>query len=122
MDFVIVITGKSYTEVKIIGENNMSLLQEIIKREIEFNLPRFTNHEDSKTYFQETYGEQFVEGDSEVINGKRIYYYKLILNKATYIQGLKELKENGSVSDMFFSLSYQSIEIRENGTVYLFDN
>lgn len=90
-----------------------------ISRNDEANLPDFKSHDEARTYFKNIYGDSFQMTDSDVIDGMKIYFYKLILNQVAFNKGITELKEKGFSSDIDFMMSTQDIEIWEDGRIHV---
>lgn len=92
-----------------------------ITRKDENNLPTFFSHDEAREWFQEKYGQdKFQLTDSEIIMGKKCYFYHLILNKDMYWEFFEALKKDGFVSDSDKYLgSYQSVEIFEDGFIHV---
>lgn len=95
-----------------------------ISRTEEANIPQFSSHEEARAYFKELYGTNFMMIDSTVVDGMKLYFYDLILNKEAYIL-MQEKKRQSPVmldtstitEEMFFSS--QRIEIFENGNIHI---
>ena len=91
-----------------------------ISREQEHTLPRFTSHADARAYFKEHYGDCFQMMDSDHVNGQKVYFYKLILNKKAYYDMLDEIEKNGyacvTETNMYCT---QDIQVFEDGTIHI---
>lgn len=91
-----------------------------ISREEEANLPNFSSHQEAREYFKNKYGSsRFVMTDSDVIDGRDIYFYYLILDPKAYKDGQKKLLEDGYVTGFEYFHSHQSIEIFEDGDIHI---
>ena len=91
-----------------------------ISRDEEAKLPDFSSHQEARNYFKELYREQFVLNGSELIDGRKVYFYHLILDTEHYQEGMEVLKTDGYMKDaMQFLISYQPIEISEDGSVHI---
>lgn len=91
-----------------------------ISREEEYALPKFKSHQEARAYFKDKYGEDFQLMDSDVIDGEKIYFYKLILNKEALEEMYRQIEEKGYASgttEMMFSS--QDIQIWENGGIHI---
>ena len=88
-------------------------------REDEANLPEFKSYEEAWAYFKEKHGKAFQMVDSEVIDGEKIYFYNLILDRETYERCMKEMENNGYSSGLDLIMSYQRIEIWEDGRIHM---
>lgn len=95
-----------------------------ISRTEEANIPKFNSHDEARAYFKEKYGDNFMMMDSAIIDGMKLYFYDLILNKEAYIL-MQEKKRQSPImldtstitEEMFFSS--QRIEIFENGNIHI---
>jgi len=91
-----------------------------ISRQDEAKLPQFDNHESARKYFKNKYGNDFMMMDSEVINGEKMYFYNLILDRKTFEDGQRKLLAAGSINNALeFMNSHQRIEIFENGNIHI---
>ena len=90
-----------------------------ISRKDEELIPQFNSHEEAKSWFEDRYGKDFILNDIEYVGDERCYFYHLILDWEEYKRGQKELKENGYMAGMSFLMSYQPVEIMENGGVHI---
>lgn len=88
-------------------------------REDEANLPDFSSHDEAREYFKEKHGSDFVMTDSEIINGQKIYFYALILNRDDYEKGMQRLATTGYTDGLSLMNSYQKIEIWEDGSIHM---
>lgn len=91
-----------------------------ISREEEYNLPQFKSHEEARSFFKDKYGDDFQMTDSSEIDGEKIYFYKLILNRKAYKEFNEQLRENGYAKmnkEMMFSS--QDIQIFESGHIHI---
>lgn len=92
-----------------------------ISRQEESHLPAFSSHNDAAMYFFNQYKKSFKFIDSELIGGVRCFFYHLVINHEVYERGT-DMLSRGSVSGDFgmqFLMSYQPIEIFEDGRVHL---
>lgn len=91
-----------------------------ISREEEHQLPRFESHSEARIYFKNIYGANFMITDSDIIDGEKIYFYKLILDREAYYDMIAELEVNGIVkmSERYLFCS-QDIQISESGSVHI---
>lgn len=91
-----------------------------ISREEESKMPSFTSHDDARAYFKNRFGDDFQMVDSSEFEDEKIYFYNLILNKDYYMSYIRDAKVRAeSDSSLLFTLSYQRIEINENGNVHI---
>lgn len=90
-----------------------------ISRNNEAALPDFSSHEMARKYFKNKYGDLFVMTDSEVIDGMKIYFYKLILDNEIFRNGQEKLKQGEPVLGLNLMNSYQPIEIWEDGRIHI---
>ncbi|MCM3358665.1 hypothetical protein [Psychrobacillus sp. MER TA 171] len=88
-------------------------------RRDEDNLPNFLSHEEARGYFKQKYGDAFIMTDSQEIGGKKLYFYRLILDPQTYKENINELLNKGNIRGIEFLNSYQSIEIFEDGGIHI---
>ena len=91
-----------------------------ISREEEAKLPKFNSHAEARMYFKDKYGADFMITNSEVIDGEKIYFYKLILDREAYCDMMAHLEVNGYVpANEKYLFSSQDIQIHENGFVHI---
>lgn len=91
-----------------------------ISREEEAMLPEFKNHDEARAFFKDKYGDRFQLKYSDVIDGKKIYFYVLILNEQAYREGRELLEEKGFMPfDEKFFFSTQDIEIWADGGIHI---
>jgi len=90
-----------------------------ISREEEANLPKFNNHDEARKYFKDLYGDMFQMKDSEIIDGRKIYFYHLILDHDAFMKGIKEMNDQGFSSGFDFLRSHQNVEILEDGGIHI---
>lgn len=91
-----------------------------ISRNEEANLPDFSSHQEAREYFKNKYGSnRFLLTETDVIEGRKIYFYYLILNPKAYEDGQKKLLEDGYVLGLEFLHSHQPIEISEDGDIHI---
>lgn len=91
-----------------------------ISREEEYALPNFASHDEARAYFKEKYGDDFQMTDSSSIDGQKIYFYKLILDRKAHKEFNEQLRENGyakMTKEMMFSS--QDIQIFEDGHIHI---
>ena len=91
-----------------------------ISREEEARLPDFKSHADAREYFKDKYGSDFQMIDSFMIDGQKVYSYKLILDSNSYYDMIAELEANGylGMSERYLFCS-QDIQISEDGHVHI---
>lgn len=91
-----------------------------ISREEEQKLPNFNSHAEARKFFKDKYGTNFMIIDSDTIDGEKIYFYKLILDREAYYDMVAELEVNGVVgmSERYLFCS-QDIQISESGFVHI---
>lgn len=91
-----------------------------ISREEESKLPEFKNYAEAKKYFKDKYGINFTIIDCDVIDGKKTYFYKLILDREAYFEMISKLEENKPIemSERYLFCS-QDIQISEDGKVHI---
>lgn len=88
-------------------------------REDEANLPEFKSHDEAREYFKKKHGSDFMMIGSDEIDGEKIYYYALILNREEYNKGMERLERTGYADGLSLLNSYQKIEIWENGNIHM---
>lgn len=91
-----------------------------ISREEEYALPQFKSHAEARAYFKEKYGSDFQMTDSAEIDGEKIYFYKLILDRKAFGELNRQLEEKGYATptkEMMFSS--QDIQIFESGHIHI---
>ena len=89
-----------------------------ISEQEEAELPIFKSHEEARDYFEEKYGEKFVFEESSDTNDGFCFFYRLITEEEAYIRGVSELNATGTIGIEFMD-SYQSIQIMEDGSIYI---
>lgn len=92
-----------------------------ISREEEVKIPEFNNHDEARQWFKAKYGDNFVLTDSEQIDDRKCYFYFLILDKAAFEAGQKELLENGYMvaNAKQYMFSHQPIQIFDDGSIHI---
>jgi hypothetical protein len=83
------------------------------------NLPDFQGHEDARSWFKDQFQERFLLRNSDIIDGKRIYYYHIVKDPDTYhayMESLTSPVEHEYSSTEPFE-SYSTVEISENGDI-----
>lgn len=92
-----------------------------ITREEENQLPLFKNHADAISFFKDKYGQAFKLETIEQIDGMACYFYALILNQETYLNGRALMKTGQPMqyNALKFLNSYQSIQIMDDGRVHI---
>ncbi|WP_373896407.1 hypothetical protein [Virgibacillus sp. CBA3643] len=91
----------------------------VITREEETRFPTFLNHKSARLWFKEKYGKHFVMVGSEVIDGEKVYFYNLVLDRETYLEGREKLQSGEMVTGFDFINSYQAVEVYENGNIHV---
>lgn len=81
-------------------------------------MPDFTNHEKAKEWFQGQFGDRFVLKNSDVVEGKKVYYYHVVKNQEAYQEYMEMLsnEETTNITNEPFE-SYSTIEITEDGGI-----
>jgi hypothetical protein len=82
-------------------------------------LPAFKSHDEARQWFKQRFGNNFFMTESEVINGEKMYFYHLVVDRETYLKGMQELKEKGVVDGLDLINSYHPVEISEKGSVHI---
>lgn len=90
-----------------------------ISREDEANLPKFSSHDEARTFFKEKYGERFMLTGSEMIDDRKVYFYSLILDEKIFKDGQEKLQKGEPVTGFDFINSYQPVEIFEDGNIHI---
>lgn len=91
-----------------------------ISREEEAAFPDFNSHDEARAFFKSKYGDRFQMTGADIIDGRKIYFYKLILDKDTYENGVAALNEKGFMPfDEVFFFSSQDIEIWADGGIHI---
>lgn len=91
-----------------------------ISRAEEANIPEFSNYGDARQWFVDKYGDAFVlAGTDDSYDGGTMFTFHLILDRDTYNDGRKKLLAGEAVHGMEFILSYQPIEIFEDGHIHI---
>lgn len=91
-----------------------------ISREEEHALPEFKSHTEARAYFKEKYGDDFQMTGSDTIDGEKIYFYKLILDRKAHKELMDQLMTKGygaMTKEMLFSS--QDIQIWETGGIHI---
>lgn len=91
-----------------------------ISREEEANFPIFNSHDDARKFFKDKYGDDFQMVDSYFIDDKKIYFYKLILNRKVYFE-IIDAMEKGMLVEMNEERIFctQDIQIFESGHLHI---
>lgn len=91
-----------------------------ISREDEHSFPSFNSHTEAIKWLVNRYGDRFVSFGYEEIEGKKCYFYKLIIDKEAFEQGNKQLEEDGFIiGSLTFAKSNQDLQISEDGFVHV---
>lgn len=88
-------------------------------REDEASLPDFKSHDEARAYFKDKHGDDFMMTGSDFIDGEKIYFYALVLNRDDYEKGMEELERIGYSYGLSLINSYQKIEIWESGNIHM---
>lgn len=94
-------------------------MAENYSREDEANLPEFKSYGEALAYFKEKHGKDFQFASGDFIDGQKIYFYHLIVDRETYERCMKEMENNGYSSGLDLIMSYQSVEIWEDGRIHM---
>ncbi|MGG3737232.1 hypothetical protein [Aeribacillus pallidus] len=90
-----------------------------ITREFVSTIPEFKSHLEARQWFKNQFGDNFFMTDSQMIDGEKIYFYHLVVDRKIYERGMKELQEKSFYTGMDLPMSYHSVEITENGSVHV---
>ena len=90
-----------------------------ITREQEDVMPLFLNHKSAREWFKSHYGNRFVMKESSYIDGEKVYFYHLVMNRDAYLKGINKMSEGELIGGLDFIDSYQPIEITEDGMVHV---
>ena len=91
-----------------------------ITREEEANIPEFSNYGEARDWFANKYGDAFVlAGTDDSYDGGTVFTFHLILDRSVYEDGGKKLSAGETIHGMEFILSYQPIEIFEDGHIHI---
>lgn len=93
-----------------------------ISRQEESTFPTFTSHEDAAAFFKKRYGADFIFQDSEPIGEQLCYFYAIVINQKDYNDGRQLLSKGKPISGelgLKFLLSYQPVQIMEDGSVHI---
>ena len=93
-----------------------------ISRQEESTFPKFSSHEEAAAFFKERFGSDFILQDSEPIGNMLCHFYAIVTDHANYYQGRKLLAKGQSVTGelgLKFLMSYQPVQIMENGEVHI---
>lgn len=91
-----------------------------ISREEEAKLPSFKSHNEARKFLKDKYGDDLELIDSDFIDGQKIYFYKLILNKEVYLDMIESMNK-GIIIEMNEERLFctQDIQIFENGHLHI---
>ncbi|MCU9614444.1 hypothetical protein OEV98_12940 [Caldibacillus lycopersici] len=81
-------------------------------------MPDFTTHEEARAWFKEQFHDQFLLKTTDVIDGKRVFYYHLIKHPEKYEEFVNTLRsDNTEIDSLDLFESYSTIEISEDGNI-----
>jgi hypothetical protein len=97
-----------------------------ISRQEEAELPEFKSHDEARAYFKEKYGDAFQLSDSDVIDGRKIYFYMYIVDWDRFNKMQEYMRKQNSrllnaadPETNGFIDSYQSVQIWEDGEIHI---
>lgn len=90
-----------------------------ITREDESCFPSFASYEEAKMYFTERFGSDFILQDIEDIDGQRCYFHAVVVDWEKYKAGRLQLQRNGHIIGLEYILSYQPVQIMQDGSVHV---
>ena len=90
-----------------------------ISRDDEANFPNFDSYEDARMYFRERFGSDFIFQDVGDVGGQRCYFHAVVVDWEKYKAGRLQLERNGHVLGLDFVLSYQPVQIMQDGSVHV---
>ncbi|SDY02186.1 hypothetical protein SAMN05421736_101159 [Evansella caseinilytica] len=84
-------------------------------------MPDFKNHEQAKNWFEEHFHDRFTFGSSDIIDGKKVFYYHLIEDPEVYQQYMESFakEDRHNITDVHTFESYATVEISEDGGISL---
>ncbi|MCT2535723.1 hypothetical protein NC661_06365 [Aquibacillus koreensis] len=84
-------------------------------------MPDFENHDQARQWFNEQFQERFSLVNSDIVNGKKVYYYHIIKDQSTYQQYMESFAKAGEHQITNFETfeSYSTVEINEEGDISL---
>ncbi|MFD0051225.1 hypothetical protein ACFVHQ_18215 [Actinomycetes bacterium NPDC127524] len=91
-----------------------------ITHEEEKSFPAFNNHLEAREYFKQYYMDHFTYKNKKEKGGQEIFSYVLVLNAEAYRSGQEKLARFEMVDGTDFSASFQTIDIYEDGGIYIY--
>jgi len=90
-----------------------------LTRKFESDLPRFSSHTEARAWFKELFGDDFMISDTDTIDGEKMWFYTLLVNRPEWEKGMSGLKTQGYSSGIDFLMSSHSIEIFDSGRIHV---
>lgn len=90
-----------------------------ISREDESRFPVFYSYDEARTFFVERFGSDFILQDVDDIGGQQCYFHAVVVDWEKYKAGQLQLQRNGSVSGFDYIMSYQPVQIMQDGSVHI---
>ncbi len=90
-----------------------------LSRKFEEEMPEFPNHDEARKYFEGKFEGNFLPSNVDIIDGKHLYFYDLVVHRENYDKFKKDLLEKGFYSGMDGALSYHPVEIWEDGRIHI---
>lgn len=90
-----------------------------ISREDESRFPKFNSYDEARAYFVEKFGSDFIFQDVDDIDGQQCFFHAVVVDWEKYKAGRLQLQRNGHVTGIDFVLSYQPVQIMQDGSVHV---
>jgi len=83
------------------------------------SMPDFHSHEEARDWFKEQFPNRFLLRTSDVIEGKKVYYYHIVKDSEVYQQYMESFahEENHEITNFDTFESYSTVEVNEDGDV-----
>lgn len=91
----------------------------MLSRRFEAELPRFTSHDEVRSFFKELFGKEFILQSTEEDGTDKIYFYTIIHNRPVWEAGIKELKASGILTGIEFAMSSQDLQVYDDGRIHI---
>ncbi|MRH44554.1 hypothetical protein GH741_18065 [Aquibacillus halophilus] len=84
-------------------------------------MPDFENHDQARVWFKDQFSDRFSLTNSNVIDGKKVYFYHIIKNPEVYHQYMESFAKpvKHDITNMETFESYSTVEISEDGEISL---
>ncbi|WP_172799195.1 hypothetical protein [Bacillus sp. FJAT-29814] len=83
------------------------------------DVPKFQSHDEARAWFKNLYQDRFLLRTSDMVEGKRVYFYHIVKNPEVYQHYMESfghpVKHEITNPDTF--KSYSTVEITEDGNI-----